>query len=313
MFDNPNFFTSQRNQQNPPFATAVTNAQTSSSPPIPFAAPWSVGTITTSPFPQPQIPTPTQALFFAQSQYIVMPAQFKAGLYRSSGRSAFSASSATAGRRRWTTSATPRATIPWASRSIRRSLFPGVWGAGGTGCAGIVTTGPAAVKPGAAGTNCSTTKNQTSRFLLTTRIRTPERAEGNRRQQYLGGGGGSVIVGDEGTANYNGLVASIQHRLVEHLQPAGQLDLVEVPEHRGRPGRPGRHDGREPQQPRDGLRPMRLRLPAYRERRRWSPRATSTRTSTALTRLLINDWELAPLMHIQSGAPFTVTQGRTTH
>ena len=36
MFDNPNFFTSQRNQQNPPFATAVTNTQTSSSPPIPL-------------------------------------------------------------------------------------------------------------------------------------------------------------------------------------------------------------------------------------------------------------------------------------
>ncbi len=78
MFDNPNFFTSQRNQQNPPFATAVTNTQTSSSAPVPFAAPWSVGTFTTSPFPQPQIPTPTQALYFAQSQYIVMPAQFKA-------------------------------------------------------------------------------------------------------------------------------------------------------------------------------------------------------------------------------------------
>jgi hypothetical protein len=77
MFDNPNFFTAQRNQQNPPFATAVTNAQTSSSPPIPFAAPWSVGTITTSPFPQPRFPTPSQALFFPQSQFIVMPAHFK--------------------------------------------------------------------------------------------------------------------------------------------------------------------------------------------------------------------------------------------
>ncbi len=86
-------------------------------------------------------------------------------------------------------------------------FIPGVWGAGGTGCTGIVTTGPAAVKPGAAGTNCSTTKNQTSRFLLTRR-KIP--TQGN---QYLGGGGGSVIVGDEGTANYNGLVASIQHRL----------------------------------------------------------------------------------------------------
>src|SRR6202050_1725522 len=71
------FFTAQRNQQNPPFATAVTNVQTSSSAPIPFAAPWSVGTFTTNPFPQPAVPTPSQALFFAQSQYIVTVPQFK--------------------------------------------------------------------------------------------------------------------------------------------------------------------------------------------------------------------------------------------
>ena len=77
MWDNPNFFTSQRNQQNPPFATAVTNVQTSSSGPIPFAAPWSTGAFTTSPFPQPAVPTPSQALFFAQSQYIVTPPNFK--------------------------------------------------------------------------------------------------------------------------------------------------------------------------------------------------------------------------------------------
>jgi hypothetical protein len=56
----------------------VTNAQASgSSVPVPFAAPWSVGTITTSPFPQPQIPTPAQALFFPQSQFIVTVPQFK--------------------------------------------------------------------------------------------------------------------------------------------------------------------------------------------------------------------------------------------
>jgi hypothetical protein len=35
--------------------------QTSSSGPVLFSAPWSVGSITTSPFPQPQIPNPSQA------------------------------------------------------------------------------------------------------------------------------------------------------------------------------------------------------------------------------------------------------------
>ena len=166
MFDNPNFFTGQRNQQNPPFATAVTNVQTSSSAPVPFAAPWSVGTFTTSPFPQPQIPTPAQALFFAQSQYIVTSPQFKPAYTI-----------------QWTLSVQHefghgwQAQVDYIGNATRHDpmgytfdpavFIPGVWGAGGTGCAGIVTTGPAAVKAGAAGTNCSTTGNQTSRFLLT--------------------------------------------------------------------------------------------------------------------------------------------------
>ena len=76
MYDNPNFFTAQRNQQNPPFATAISNTQTSGSGPVIFSAPWSVGSITSDPFPQPVVPTPAQARFFAQSQYIVMPPQF---------------------------------------------------------------------------------------------------------------------------------------------------------------------------------------------------------------------------------------------
>ncbi len=31
--------------------------------------------------------------------------------------------------------------------------------------------------------------------------------------QYLGGGGGSVLIGDSAIANYNGFVATLQHRL----------------------------------------------------------------------------------------------------
>ena len=57
-YDQVNFFTGQRNQQNPPFATAISQTQTTTSGPISFSSPWSVGQITTNPFPQPQIPTP---------------------------------------------------------------------------------------------------------------------------------------------------------------------------------------------------------------------------------------------------------------
>ena len=77
MYDNPAFFTAQRNQQNPPFATAVTQTQAKNGPPISFSSPWANGSFTSSPFPQPAIPNPAQALFPTQSQYIVMPPQFK--------------------------------------------------------------------------------------------------------------------------------------------------------------------------------------------------------------------------------------------
>jgi hypothetical protein len=300
MFDNPNFFTSQRNQQNPPFATAVTNTQTSSSAPVPFAAPWSVGTFTTSPFPQPAVPTPSQALYFAQSQYIVMPQQFKPAYTI-----------------QWTLSVQREFSHGWQvqldyiGNGTRRdptgytfdpSVFiPGVWGAGGTGCTGIVTTGPAAVKAGAAGTNCSTTGNQTSRFLLTQQNPT----QGN---QILGGGGGSVIVGDEGTANYNGLIASANHRLsntfsllanwtwskclnIEDAQGDLAGTTVENPNNMRMDYGPCGSDYRHIEN---------VTLVTKSEFSRFN----------RLAKAVINDWELAPLIHIQTGTPFTVTSGQ---
>ena len=310
MFDNPNFFTSQRNQQNPPFATAVTNTQTSSSPPIPFAAPWSVGTFTTSPFPQPAVPTASQALFFPQSQFIVMPAHFKA---------AYSI--------QWTASIQRQfghgwqAQLDYIGNTTRHDpvgypfdpavFIPGVWGAGGTGCTGIVTTGPAAVKAGAAGTNCSTTGNQTSRFLLTIDNPTGTNGSGNPAggNQYLGGGGGSVVVSDEATANYNGMVASIQHRMsstfsllanwtwskcldIEDAQGDLASTTVENPNRLSMDYGPCGSDFR------------------HIENAVLIAKSGFNSHLNNFEKLLINNWELAPLIRIQSGAPFTVTSGQ---
>ena len=299
MFDNPNFFTSQRNQQNPPYATAVTNSQTSSSPPVPFAAPWSQGAFTTSPFPQPQVPSKSQAIFFAQSQFIVMPAQFKAAYTI-----------------QWTMSIQHQFPHNWqaqvdyignATRHDPMSFtfdpavyIPGVWGAGGTGCTGIVTTGPAKVTAGAAGTPCSTTKNQTSRFLLTQENPT----QGN---QYLGGGAGSNIVGDDGTANYNGLVSSIQHRMsntfsllanwtwskclnIEDAQGDLANEVIENPNNPALDYGPCGSDFRHI---------VNISLVTRSEFARFN----------RFTKAVINGWELAPLMRTETGSPFTVTAG----
>ena len=178
--------------------------------------------------------------------------------------------------------------------------IPGNWGSGGTGCTGIVTTGPAKVTPGAAGTPCSTTKNQTSRFLLTQENPT----QGN---QYLGGGAGSNIVGDEGTANYNGLVSSIQHRMsrtfsllanwtwskcLNEEDAQGDLanEVIENPNNPALDYGPCGSDFRHI---------VNISVVARSEFARFN----------RLTKAVINGWELAPLMRIVTGSPFTVTQG----
>ncbi|HEY1648675.1 MAG TPA: carboxypeptidase regulatory-like domain-containing protein [Terracidiphilus sp.] len=301
MFDNPNFFTSQRNQQNPPFATAVTNVQTSSSPPIPFNNPWSVGAFTSSPFPQPAVPTPSQALFFAQSQYIVMVQQFKPAYTI-----------------QWTLSIQRefghgwQAQIDYIGNTTHRDpvgytfdpavFVPGVWGANGTGCTGIVTTGPAAVKPGAAGTNCSTTGNQSSRFLLTQLNPT----QGN---QIEGSGGGSVIVGDEGTANYNGLISSLQHRLSSTFSLLGNwtwskcLNIEDAQ---------GDLAGTTVENPNKLALDYGPCGSDYRHIENVSLVAKSGFSAhlNRAEKFVIDDWELAPLIHIQSGTAFTVTSGQ---
>ena len=82
-YDEVNYFNAQRNEQNPPYATA-SNPNTTGQ--LCFSQPWllggtgvgcaQVGGADTSPYPTPQIPTPATAIFPAQSQYIVMTPQF---------------------------------------------------------------------------------------------------------------------------------------------------------------------------------------------------------------------------------------------
>lgn len=298
-YDMVNFFTGQRTQQNPPFATAISQLQTSTSGPISFSSPWSVGSITTNPFPQPVIPTPALAQFFPQSQYIVMPPQFHPSYTE-----------------QWTASVQHQFSQGWqlqvqyiGSHTVHAPMgtplspaifIPGVWGASGSGCAGIVKTGPAAVKPGAAGTPCSTTGNQTSRFSLT--IANP--SQGN---QYLGGGGGTVLVNSVGMANYNGLITTVQHRLSSSFSLLANhtwSKCLNVADAQGDyagtnvaiPSNPGFDYG-----------------PCGSDFRNVENIVLVAKSNFHLSRftsLLLNNWELAPLAHITSGAPFTVTAGQ---
>ncbi len=299
-YDQPNFFTGQRVQQNPPFATAISNLQTSSSGPLTFSAPWSVGSITTNPFPQPIVPTPSQAQFFAQSQYIVMPSQFHAAYTI-----------------QWTLSAQHefghgwQAQLDYIGNTTRHDplgtllspavFIPGVWGASGAGCAGIVTSGSAAVKPGSTGTNCSTTKNQASRFALT--IDNP--LQGN---QVGGGSSGSSLVGDEGIANYNGLVATLQHRLSSTFSLLANWTWSKCLDEADGQGDLAGTTVEDPNNPRLDYGPCGF---DYRDVENLVIVAKSNfHRFNRASRMILNDWELAPLMHVTSGAAVNVISGQ---
>jgi hypothetical protein len=298
-YDQVNFFTGQRNQQNPPYATAISQQQVSSTAPIGFSSPWSVGAITTNPFPQPQIPTGATAQFFPQSQFIFLPAQ-----YHPSYTIQWTASVQQEFGRGWQFqlqyigNRTDHAPI---GLPFSPAVFiPGVWGAGGTGCVGIVTTGPAAVKPGAAGTPCSTTTNQTSRFALTI-------ANPNQGNQYLGGGGGTVLAGDSASANYNGMVATIQHRLSSTFSLLANYTWSKCLNIEDSQGDLAGTTVENPNNPRLDY------GPCGSDFRHVENVVIVTKSQFQLPRieaLLLNNWEFAPLVHIISGAPFTVTAGQ---
>jgi hypothetical protein len=298
-FDQVNYYTAQRNQQNPPFATAIKQTQTSNSGPISFSSPWSAGTVTANPFPQPQIPTPALAQFFPQSQFIVLPTQFHPSYTE-----------------QWTASVQRQFGDGWqlqvdyiGSHTVHAPMgtplspaiyIPGVWGTGGTGCAGVVTTGPAGKPAGAAGTPCSTVANQTQRFGLT--IANP--LQGN---QYTGGGGGSVLINYNGMANYNGLISTVQHRLSSSFSLLANhtwskcLSLTDAQ---------GDYAGTNVENPNN---PAADYGPCGSDFRNIENIVLITKSHFPLTgfkALIVNNWELAPLFHIQSGAPFTVTSGQ---
>jgi hypothetical protein len=314
-FDQPNFFVSQRVQQSPPFATQTTpntGAQ------LCFSHPWLIGGVgagcgqvggtDTSPFPQPGVPTPATAIFPAQSQFIVLQNK-----YQAPNTLQWTASIQQQFGRGW------MAQIQYIGNRTQHLLLglplspavfiPGVWGPGGTGCAGIVTTGPAAVKPGAAGTSCSTTGNQNSRFALT--IANPGVVPGpgvidHGGNQYLGGGGGSLIESNSGYGNYNGMIATVQHRLsstfsllvnytfskcLNSSDPQGDISGTQFEN----PSNPRLDYGRCGSETRNIFNTVLVAKSAF--------------PIHGIGGYLLNDWEVGPLLHITSGSPINVTAG----
>jgi hypothetical protein len=311
-YDNANYFTSQRNQQNPPYATA-------SSPPtsamLCFSSPWLIGgtgfgcnqtggNTNDNTYPSPQVPTKATAVFPAQSQFEFMPPNF-----RPSDTSMWTASIQHEFGHGW------QMQIDYiGNRSSHDPIgippnpavfIPGEWGAGGTGCAGIVTTGPAAVKPGAAGTNCSTTGNENSRFAFTIANPVGNGVNGGGNQ-FQGGGAGSLMIDDTAWSDYNGMVLSLNHRLSSTFSLLANytwskcLDVVDA----------------EGDTTNTLENPNNLRLDYgpcgsdFRNVENVSMIAKSDfKSLNHVERAILNNWQFAPLIHINSGAPLNVVAG----
>jgi hypothetical protein len=173
VYDEVNFFTAQRNQQNPPFATAASTVPTTT--PLNFSDPWSSGSSPGNPFPQPFTP-PSDVVFPKTAQYIFMPKHFHPPYVI-----------------QWTASFQHQLGHDWMMQLqyIGNKTTFQAWG---------FPLNPAVYTSG------SPTANYSSRFRMT--LENP--VEGPK---FTGGGGGSVLVNDSANANYHGLIATIQHRL----------------------------------------------------------------------------------------------------
>ncbi|HEU5339885.1 carboxypeptidase-like regulatory domain-containing protein [Edaphobacter sp.] len=306
-YDAANLFTAAHMNINAPFDTASspnTGAQ------LCFSTPWLVGGVgvgcsqvggtNISPYPQPIIPTPAQAVFPAQSSWTFLPTKFHVAdslQWTFSIQHLFS--------RGWQAQidyiGSKTSNMPIGTPISPAIYTPGVWGPGGTGCGGVVTTGPAAHAagtPGAVGTPCSTTKNQQARFALT-------EANPSQGNQILGGSG-SYLVNNLAWANYNGVVVSLQHRLSSTFSMMSNFTwskCLNIADASGDVGGVTEEN------------PYNLHMDYGRcgsDYERIFNTAIVAKSSFPLhgiAKLIANDWELAPLFHILSGAPFNITQG----
>jgi hypothetical protein len=297
IYDEVNFFTSQREQQNPPFSTAISQTQTSSSGPIQFSSPWAAGTLTTSPFPRPAIPGPSEP-FFPQSQFIIMGDHFHP-MYVMQWTASVQHQFGHGWQMQLDYIGNKSTHVPLGLPLSPATYVPGTWTASG-GCSGVVVTGPYAGKTGKAGTNCSTTSNSSQRYYLTQLNPTA----GN---YYVGGGGGSVFIGDEGTANYNGLVVTVQHRLSSSFSLLTNYTYSKCLNEEDAQGDVAGTTVQNPFNPAGDYGPCGS---DYRHVGNVVLIAKSNfHLGNRFTNAVVNNWELGPLTHITSGAPFTVTTG----
>ena len=266
IYDEPNFFTSNRNQQNPPFATAASTVPTNA--PLDFADPWSSGSAPGNPFPQPAIP-PKDVVFPKTAQYIFLPHHFHSPYVM-----------------QWTASMQRELGHAWMAQLdyIGNETAHQTWG---------FPLDPAVYTGG------SPSANYSKRFRLVLENPTFGGA-------FTGGGGGTVLAADSATSNYNGLIATIQHRTAAYTVLANYTwsHCIDVEDAQGDIGGTTVEDPYNPRLDRGNC--------GFDHRSMFNANAVVISRFTSLHGIagaIVNNWELGPLLRITDGEPFTVTDG----
>jgi hypothetical protein len=289
IYDESNFFAATQTGFNPPFSTLVQNTATNA--PINITHPWVGGNSPGNPFPQPFTP-PTNQTFSAGTQWIVYPkdyptpyvAQWTASMQQDFGKG-------------W------QLQLYYIGNKATHSVFgaplnpvvyiPGTY----TGVAG--SCGNIAVAP-KVGTACSTTGNSQSRSVL-------QMINPTQGAFYSGGGNASTLLVPGATARYDGLVTTIQHRatstftfLLNHtwshcfdvLDNPGSVNTVQL---------------QNPNNPKGDYSAC-----GFDRRHIVNVAIVATSHFASLKGwkgYAVNDWQIAPIMRVTSGAPFNVTSG----
>jgi hypothetical protein len=278
VYDEPNLFTGQRVQQNPPFAETINN--TPSGAPLSFSAPWSVGSAAVSPlpFPQPIIPSSTAA-FYKGTQYFALPEKFHSPYTL-----------------QWTASVQHQFGSGWQAQIayVGNSTVHGPYGLPMSPSVYVAGTDPVVG-------GVDTTSNASARYYLT-----EKNGAAKGGPMYAGGGGGSIYIMSGAGASYNGAVASIEHRMssnfvflanytwshcIDISDNAADVSSVTIQN------------------------PANIKADKgscgfdFRHIFNTAVVAKSHFSFTGWKGQLINHWEISPLVHATDGNPFTVTLG----
>jgi hypothetical protein len=280
VYDEPNLFTGQRVQQNPPFAETINNTP-SGGVPLSFSAPWSNGAAATSPqpFPQPVVPS-AAAAFYKGTQYIVLPTKF-----HSPYALQYTASVQQQLGRGW------QAQIDYVGNSTVHGPY------GLPMSPSVYTAGTDPVVGGA-----DTTGNSAARFYLT-----EKNGSAKGGVMYAGGGTGSMYIMSGAGASYNGLVASIEHRMsssfvflanytwshcIDISDNAADVSTITIQN----PANPKGDKGSCGFDFRDIFNTALVA-------------STHFNSLHGIVSGIVNHWEISPLVHATDGNPFTVTLG----